>query len=51
MDFLDTLIKKREGKKLTKQEIENFIAHITDGTIPDYQISAFLMAIYFQSLD
>ena len=51
MDFLDTLIKKREGKKLTKQEIENFIAHVTDGTIPDYQISAFLMAIYFQSLD
>ncbi len=51
MDFLDILLKKREGKKLTKQEIDFFISGVTNETIPDYQISAFLMAIYFQSLD
>ena len=51
MDFLDTLIKKRNGAKLTRREIEDFVAHVTEGTIPDYQISAFLMAVYFQSLD
>ena len=51
MDFLDILTKKRNGIKLTKQEIDFFITGVTKGTIPDYQISAFLMAIYFQSLD
>lgn len=51
MDFLDILTKKRNGIKLTKQEIDFFITGVTNGIIPDYQISAFLMAIYFQSLD
>ena len=51
MDFLDILTKKRNGIKLTKQEIDFFITGVTNGTIPDYQISAFLMAVYFQSLD
>lgn len=48
MDFLDILTKKRNGIKLTKQEIDFFITGVTNGTIPDYQISAFLMAVYFQ---
>lgn len=51
MDFLDILLKKRNGQKLTKQQIEYFVKGVTNGTIPDYQISSFLMAIYFQSLD
>lgn len=51
MNFLDILTKKRNGIKLTKQEIDFFITGVTNGTIPDYQISAFLMAVYFQSLD
>ena len=51
MDFLDILLKKRNGQKLTKQQIEYFVKGVTEGTIPDYQISSFLMAVYFQSLD
>lgn len=51
MDFLDTLIQKRNGKKLTKKQIDDFVTGVTNGTIPDYQISSFLMAVYFQSLD
>lgn len=51
MDFLDTLIQKRNGQKLTKEQIDAFVAGVTNGTIPDYQISSFLMAVYFQSLD
>lgn len=51
MDFLDILLKKRQGKKLTKQEMDYFVSGVTNETIPDYQISAFLMAVYFQSLD
>ena len=50
MDFLDCIIKKRDGKILTTEEIEYFVQGVTKGTIPDYQISAMLMAIYFQGL-
>ncbi len=50
MNFLDILTKKRNGIKLTKQEIDFFITGVTNGTIPDYQISAFLMAVYFSHL-
>ncbi|MEA4973480.1 MAG: thymidine phosphorylase [Candidatus Metalachnospira sp.] len=51
MNFVDLIIKKRDGGKLTKEEIEFFIKGVTDSSIPDYQVSAMLMAIYFQSLD
>lgn len=51
MDFLDTLIQKRNRQKLTKEQIDAFVAGVTNGTIPDYQISSFLMTVYFQSLD
>ncbi len=51
MNIVDLIIKKRDGGKLTKEEIEFFINGVTDSSIPDYQISAMLMAIYFQSLD
>lgn len=51
MDFLDILIQKRNGQKLTKEQIDEFVVGVTNGTIPDYQISSFLMAVYFQSLD
>lgn len=51
MNIVDLIIKKRDGGKLTKEEIEFFINGVTDSSIPDYQISAMLMAIYFESLD
>ncbi len=43
--------KKRDGEKLTKDEISFFVNGYIKGTIPDYQMSAFLMAIYFQGMD
>lgn len=51
MNIVDLIIKKRDGRKLTKDEIEFFIKGVTDSSIPDYQVSAMLMAIYFQDLD
>ncbi len=50
-NFLDILYKKRGGRKLTEKEIEFLIKGYTAGVIPDYQFSAFLMAVYFQSMD
>jgi pyrimidine-nucleoside phosphorylase len=43
--------KKRDGRTLDDDEIRGFIAGATDGSIPDYQIVALLMAIYFRGLD
>ena len=51
MNIVDLIIKKRDGEKLTKDEIDFFVKGVTDSSIPDYQISAMLMAIYFQNLD
>ena len=48
MKILDLIIKKRDGMKLSKEEIDFFVKGVTDGTIPDYQTSAMLMAIYFR---
>ena len=42
--------KKRDGGQLNDAEIRAFIAGITDGTIPDYQVSAMTMAIFFQGM-
>jgi len=46
-----TIRKKRDGEKLSAKEIEYLISEYTKGNIPDYQMSAFLMAAYFQGLD
>jgi pyrimidine-nucleoside phosphorylase len=43
--------KKREGGSLDDAELRAFIAGVTDGSIPDYQVSALLMAIFFRGLD
>ena len=42
MDFVDLIIKKRDNKKLSKDEINYFVKCVTDNTIPDYQISSML---------
>ncbi len=50
MRIVDIIEKKRDGFELSTEEIQFFITHYTDGTIPDYQVSALLMAIYFQGM-
>lgn len=51
MRFCDLIIKKRNGLKLSKKEIDYAIKAFDEGEIPDYQMSAMLMAIYFQGMD
>ena len=46
----DIIRKKRDGGELTTQEIQFFIKGYTDGSIPDYQASALLMAIFFKGM-
>ncbi|MFS0687958.1 pyrimidine-nucleoside phosphorylase [Sporosarcina sp. 179-K 8C2 HS] len=48
--MVDIIEKKRDGETLTKEEITFFINGYTDGSIPDYQASALLMAIYFEGM-
>ncbi len=45
MRMVDIIIKKRDGHALSKEEIHFFIKGYVDGSIPDYQVSALLMAI------
>lgn len=51
MHIVDLITKKRDGFALTKEEITYIIKGYTKGTIPDYQMSAFLMAVYFQQMN
>ena len=47
----DIILKKRNGRPLTTEEIDFFVRGYTAGTIPDYQASALLMAICFARMD
>lgn len=51
MRMVDIIAKKRDGKELTTEEINFFINGYTNGSIPDYQVSALTMAIYFQDMN
>nr|WP_300787775.1 pyrimidine-nucleoside phosphorylase [uncultured Acetatifactor sp.] len=50
MRMYDIIMKKRNGGELTKEEIDFFIGGYTKGEIPDYQVSALMMAIYFRKM-
>lgn len=50
MRMYDLIHKKREGKELTREELNYIVKGYTDGQIPDYQMSALLMAIYFKGM-
>ncbi len=50
MRMYDIIKKKRDGKELSAEEIKFFVQGVTDGSIPDYQISALCMAIYFRGM-
>jgi pyrimidine-nucleoside phosphorylase len=50
MRMYDLIEKKKLGMELTTEEIRFMIGGFTDGTIPDYQMSAMTMAICFQGM-
>lgn len=50
MRMFDVISKKKYGEVLSKEEIEYVVREYTNGTIPDYQMSAFLMAVYFKGM-
>ena len=50
MRMYDLIMKKRNGGALSKEEIHFLIQGYVTGTIPDYQMAAFLMAVYFQGM-
>lgn len=50
MRALDIIRSKRDGRGLTRAEIDAFIAGVTEGTWPDYQVSALLMAIFLKGM-
>jgi pyrimidine-nucleoside phosphorylase len=51
MNTVELIKRKRNGYKLTCDEIEFLVSNFTKGNIPDYQFSAFLMAVYFNGMD
>ena len=50
MRMVDLIAKKRDHVELTNEEIEWMIQSYTNKTIPDYQMSAFLMAVVFNGM-
>jgi pyrimidine-nucleoside phosphorylase len=50
MRAVDIIMNKRAGKELSREEIEFLIRGYTAGEIPDYQVSAWAMAVYFQGM-
>jgi len=47
----EVILKKRNGEKLSREEIEFMVMGYVRGEIPDYQMAAFLMTIYFRHMD
>lgn len=50
MRMVDLIEKKRDGKELSNEEIQFIINGYTEDSIPDYQVSALMMAIYFKGM-
>lgn len=51
LNFLALIEQKRVGKRIAADAIQKFVSEFTAGRIPDYQMAAMLMAIYFRGLD
>ena len=51
MRFADVIARKRDGRALTRDEIDLFVRGVVDGSVPDYQASALLMAIVLRGMD
>jgi pyrimidine-nucleoside phosphorylase len=50
MRVVDLIVKKRDGKELNRDEIDYLIGGFTSGEVPDYQVSAWAMAVHFQGM-
>ena len=50
MRMVDVIDQKRNGGVLSDEQLQFFVDGVVDGSLPDYQISALLMAIYFQGM-
>ena len=50
MNYLELIRKKRDGGELSRDEIEFLVRGVAKSKIPDYQLSAFLMAVYFKGM-
>src|ERR1017187_4479849 len=50
MRTVDVIRKKRDGGELSREELAHIVEGYTKGEVPDYQVSAFLMAVYFSGL-
>ncbi len=50
MRFVDVIARKRDGHALSRTDIDLFVRGVTEGTIPDYQTSAFLMAVVLRGM-
>ena len=50
MDMYDVIKRKRDGCALTREEIDYFVKGYTEGRIPDYQVAALLMAIFYRGM-
>lgn len=51
MRTVDLIRKKRDGEELSVEEIDFLIQNCTKGVIPDYQLSAFLMAVFYSGMN
>jgi len=50
MNPVDIIVKKRDGRELSRQEIDFFVGGLTSGRIPDYQVAAWAMAVFFRGM-
>jgi pyrimidine-nucleoside phosphorylase len=51
MNMVELIRRKRDGGRLSADEIQAFVRGVTDGGVTDYQAAALLMAVYFRGLD
>ena len=50
MRIVDVIARKRDGHSLSREAIEAFVSGVTDGSVPDYQISTLLMAVVLRGM-
>lgn len=51
MTVVELIERKRNGGRLSASELRNLMRAYADGSVPDYQMSAFAMAVYFRGMD